>query len=211
MAAGASASTRQVAIAAPAPPPSLAAGSLALPEALPPSAATTEAKANDVPTVAEQAAPEPAATIPGPPAARNPWADPIPRELKFAHKLAADGGKASERLVLALIAYNQAHADDARGRLLLGELYLDRLWRKDAMEQFASALQLDLSARGAPELLPALIALVVQGKVASEAERLIVKTYGSEALGPIADALASVRDPRASARLRSLRARLAKT
>ncbi|HEX4354890.1 MAG TPA: protein kinase, partial [Polyangiales bacterium] len=70
MAAGASASTQEVAIAAPEPPPSLAAGSLAPPEALPPSAATVEATTNDAPPVAEQTAPEPAETIPGPPAAR---------------------------------------------------------------------------------------------------------------------------------------------
>jgi hypothetical protein len=50
----------------------------------------------------------------------------------------------------------------------------------------------------------------VQGKVARDAERLIVKAFGSEALPAIERALETAKDPKASARLRALRARLAK-
>jgi serine/threonine protein kinase len=154
-------------------------------------------------------APSPA--ILGPPAARNPWTRPIPRELRAARKLALSGARGSERVALGLRTYNQAHPEDARGRLVLAQLYFNRLWRPDSVAEFAAALQVDLSARGAPEVLTCLVALVIQGKVASEAERLIVKAFGSEALHAIDGALDTVKEPKALARLRALRARLAKS
>jgi hypothetical protein len=146
----------------------------------------------------------------GPPAARNPWAAPTPRELRSAHTLAMNGSRGSQRLELALLAYNQAHPEDPRGHLLLAQLYFNRLWRPDSVAQFALALQIDLSARGAPEVLSSLVVFVVQGKVARDAERLIVKAFGSEALPAIERALEAAKEPKASARLRALRARLAK-
>jgi serine/threonine protein kinase len=165
------------------------------PDSLPPTAADDNASA----------APDP---VPGPPAARNPWLQAVPRELRLLRKLVASGGRAGERAALALRTYNQQHADDPRGHLLLGQLYLNRLWRPDALAQFATALQLDLSVRGAPEVLPGLVDLVVQGKVAGQAERLLVKTYGSEALANVDAALANQKDPAVIARLRALRTRL---
>jgi eukaryotic-like serine/threonine-protein kinase len=154
-------------------------------------------------------APSPA--ILGPPAARNPWTRPVPRELRAARKLALSGARGGERTALALRTYNQVHPEDARGRLLLAQLYFNRLWRPDSVAQFAAALQVDLSARGAPEVLTCLVALVIQGKVASDAERLIVKAFGSEALPAIDNALKTVKDPKALARLRALSVRLAKS
>jgi hypothetical protein len=121
-----------------------------------------------------------------------------------------NGSRGSQRLELALIAYNQAHPEDPRGHLLLAQLYFNRLWRPDSVAQFALALQIDLSARGAPEVLSSLVVFVVQGKVARDAERLIVKAFGSEALPAIERALETAKEPKASARLRALRARLAK-
>ena len=146
--------------------------------------------------------------VPGPPAARNPWLPTVPRELRLFRKLVANGGRAGERTALALRTYNQQHADDPRGHLLLGQLYINRFWRPDALAQFAIALQLDLSVRGAPEVLPALVDLVVQGKVAPQAERLIIKSFGSEALVSVDAALAKERDPSVIARLQALHSRL---
>jgi hypothetical protein len=146
--------------------------------------------------------------VPGPPPARNPWIASLPRELRLVRKLVSNGGRVGERSALALRAYNQEHLDDPRGHLLLGLLYMNRLWRPDAVVQFSAALQLDLSARGAPELLPALLELVIQGKVANQAEKLIVKAYGSEALSAVDEAVAKLKDPSAIARLQALRLRL---
>jgi hypothetical protein len=165
------------------------------PEELPPSAATDSALH----------APD---GVPGPPAARNPWLPTAPRELRLFRRLMANGGRAGERSALALRTYNQQHFEDPRGHLLLGQLYFNRFWRPDALAQFAIALQLDLSVRGAPELLPALVDLVVQGKVAVQAEKLIIKSYGSEALTSVDAAIANEKDPSVIARLQALRSRL---
>jgi serine/threonine protein kinase len=146
--------------------------------------------------------------VPGPPPARNPWIASLPRELRLVHKLVSNGGRVGERSALALRTYNQEHLDDPRGHLLLGQLYMNRLWRPDALAQFSAALQLDLSARGAPEVLPALLELVIQGKVANQAEKLIIKSYGSEALSAVDEAIAKLKDPSALARLQALRLRL---
>jgi hypothetical protein len=144
----------------------------------------------------------------GPPGAENPWTRPLPRELRNLRRSVVNGARGGERTALALRAYNQAHPSDARGHLLLGQLYLNRFWRPDAVAQFAIALHIDLAARGAPELLPALLSLVSQGKVTNQAGQLIIKTFGSEALPAIDAALAAAEDAEAAQRLRALRARL---
>ena len=176
-------------------------------EPSPPAAAPDPAppSAEAVPPAANELRPP---DVPGPPPARNPWNAGTPKELRALRKLVGAGGRAGERAALALRAYNQEHVEDARGHLLLGQLYYNRLWRSDALAQFATALQLDLSARGAPEVLPTLIDLVLQSKVSNQAERLIVKSYGSEALTAVDEAIAKEKDPTAVARLRLLRSRL---
>jgi serine/threonine protein kinase len=144
----------------------------------------------------------------GPPAARDPWAQPIPHELHPLFKTLRAGGPGGDRALLNLRTYSQQHPDDPRGYLLLGQLFFNRHWRSDAIGQFGRALQLDLSARGAPEVLPALLESVAHSKVANDAARLIVRVYGSEALPAIDAALANERQPEASARLQSLHTRL---
>jgi hypothetical protein len=110
--------------------------------------------------------------------------------------------------VLALRDYNKEQREDPRGHLLLGQLYLNRFWRADALAQFSTALAIDPSARGAPEVLNGLIALVVHGGLAPEAERLVVNRFGSEAVPAIDKALADTKDSKVAARLRWLRSRL---
>jgi hypothetical protein len=111
-------------------------------------------------------------------------------------------------MILALRAYNREQRDDPRGHLLLGQLYLNRFWRADALSQFSIALTLDPSARGAPEVLPGLLALVAQGEQAQQANRLIISRFGAEAVPAIDNAIARQRDSKAQARLRWLRSRL---
>ncbi|HKU37457.1 MAG TPA: hypothetical protein VJR89_04900, partial [Polyangiales bacterium] len=74
--------------------------------------------------------------------------------------------------------------------------------------QFALALQADPSARAAPEILPALLDLVAQGKATSAAEDLIVRIYGGDAIPAIDRQLESVTSPSAVQRLSALSARL---
>jgi hypothetical protein len=141
----------------------------------------------------------------------DPWQQPLPSKLRAARKTVLANGRGSENLVLAIREYNKDQREDPRGHLLLGQLYLTRYWRADALSQFAIAMTIDPSSRGAPEVLPGLMALVIQGELAPAAERLIVNRYGSEAVPAIDKALADTKDakdPKIASRLRWLRIRV---
>lgn len=145
---------------------------------------------------------------PGRPPVRDPWQEPAPPELRRAHQQAMRGALSDEERVLMLREYNRDHPDDVRGYLVIGQLYLNRLWRTDCVEEFAHALERDPTARGAPEILPALLTMVAQAKAPILAERLIVKAYGTEALDPLERAFEEVRNPEAAERLHALRIRI---
>lgn len=158
-------------------------------------------------------APQPSAARAAVPAetalpAADPWQQPLPPRLRAARKSVLAGGRGTENLVLALREYNKDQRGDPRGHLLLGQLYLNRFWRADALTQFSTALNLDPSVRGAPEVLPALMTLVIHGELAPAAERLIVNRFGADALPAIDGALAEAKDPKVAGRLRSLQLRV---
>jgi hypothetical protein len=119
-----------------------------------------------------------------------------------------NGSPGSEGIVKALREYNRDHSNDVRGYLVIGQLYMNRFWRADCVEEWTTALDRDPTVRGAPELLPALLDMVAQGKVPALAQRLILKTYGTEALDPIDQAFGEVRNPEYAARLHSLRLKI---
>lgn len=138
----------------------------------------------------------------------DPWLRPLPAKLRLARKAALGNSRGSENMVLALRDYNKEQRDDPRGHLLLGQLYLNRFWRTDALAQFSIAIAIDPSARGAPEVLNGLMALVIHGGLAPEAERVIINRFGSEAVPAIDRALADTKEPKVAARLRRLRSRV---
>jgi hypothetical protein len=111
-------------------------------------------------------------------------------------------------MILALRADNRDPKSDPRGHLLLGQLYLNRFWRADALSQFSIAMTLDPAVRGAPEVLPGLLAIVMQGDFAAQSNRLIISRFGGEAVPAIDSAIARQKDSKAQARLRWLRSRL---
>jgi serine/threonine-protein kinase len=159
----------------------------------------------------EIAPPLPAASASQPrPAARNPWSrGALPKELRDLKRAIAKGSRGSDRTVVSLRRYNKEHVMDPRGHLLLAQLYLNREWKADAINQFSIAYQRDPSSRGAPEMLRSLIACVVQGQAVSEAEKVIAGAYGIEAAPAIDRAIkANSADARVVQRLQSLRARL---
>jgi hypothetical protein len=139
---------------------------------------------------------------------RNPWLDPVPAELQGLPAYVASGGKGTEAMVRTLHDYIGAQPRDPRPHLLLGGLYFNRLWRADCVAEWALALRRDPSVRAAPQLLPSLIHLVIQGKDAPAAADLIVDYYGNEALDAVEDAIPPLRNSQAAARLQSLHARL---
>jgi hypothetical protein len=133
----------------------------------------------------------------------------LPKELRDLKKAIAKGSRGTDRTVLSLRRYNKEHVMDPRGHLLLAQLYLNREWKADAINQYSIAYQRDPSSRGAPEMLRSLIACVVQGQAVSEAEKVIVGAYGPEAGPAIERAIkANSGDAKAVQRLQSLRARL---
>jgi serine/threonine protein kinase len=145
---------------------------------------------------------------PGRPPVRDPWAEPAPNFIKRWHELALNGAPGAEGTVKAIREYNRDHPSDVRGYLVIGQLYLNRFWRADCVETWTAALDKDLTARGAPELLPALLDMVAQGKAPALAHRLILKAYGTEALDPIDQAFGDVRNPEYAARLHALRLKI---
>ncbi len=183
----------------------------AAPESEQPAAATAAADEASAP-VAAPAPPAPpvprARPVPRPPA-RNPWAHGTPHGLRTLRKVVNAGGFASDRGIGLLRRYIYKYPDDPRGRLLLAHLYMNRHWRTDALREFAAAVEIDMSARGAPEMLPALLALVAHGDVADEAARLVYKAYGKEAL-PALDRSLRARSPKSEGykRLHALRTRI---
>jgi serine/threonine protein kinase len=169
------------------------AGSAALELEPPPSAAGGATDAKNAP-----------ANVP----AVDPWLQPLPAKLRPARKSALANGRGSENMILSLREYNKDQRDDPRGHLLLGQLYLNRFWRADALAQFSTALAIDPSARGAPEVLNGLMMLVMHGGLGSEAERVIINRFGSEAVPAIDKALADAKEPKLLSRLRWLRSRV---
>jgi serine/threonine protein kinase len=145
------------------------------------------------------------------PAARNPWLEPVPAELQGIPAYVESGEPGNEVMLRTLRVYKRSHPDDPRGHLLLGRLYFHRYWRADCLYEWGLALRGDPSVRGAPELLPALIQLVMQDEAAEAAEaaaQLIESAYGREALAAIDSALAPLKNTAAASRLHALRARI---
>jgi hypothetical protein len=150
----------------------------------------------------------PAAHSPSEAPARNPWLAELPPELQAIHAKIASGVDIDDAAIRTLHGFNRRSPKDARGHLLLGRAYLKRYWRSDGLAELATALRIDPSARGAPEVLPLLIHLVVEGKASDTASELIARSYGDEALDALEDAISKSKNAAATQRLHVLHGRL---
>lgn len=139
---------------------------------------------------------------------RDPWRDPVPKELQRLRARAVAGAKGDKADIEALRIYNGENAGDPRGYLVTARFYLNRLWRTDSVGQYAAALERDPTVRGAPEILPALLDCVTEGKASGAAGALIEKTYGNGAVPAIDQALERVKTQSAAVRLSSLSEKL---
>jgi hypothetical protein len=141
------------------------------------------------------------------PPARNPWAHNVPKWLAQLRRAVNTGERGNDRTVAALRKHSRQNPKDALGQLLLAQLYRNRGWRADVLNQYSIAYQRDPSVRGAPEMLRDLIKLVVEGPVAQRASILIRHTYGREALPAINRAIGQLGgNGPALARMAALRA-----
>lgn len=141
------------------------------------------------------------------PASRDPWSARLPRELaRFRQAFVRNG--MTNRELRNLTRYRNEHALDIRPRLLLGHAYVRRGWLNVALDQYERALSRDLSCRGDPDLLPALVRVARSATLAARAANMIVAAYGSEAQETVDHAIERERDDGARGRLLVLRARL---
>lgn len=168
---------------------------------------------------ASSTSPQPSAAAPAPASSlkpklgkgappRDPWLDPMPKELQKLRASAAGGAVGDKATIETLRLYNREHPNDTRGFLVTARFYLNRFWRSDGVLQLAAALERDPTVRGAPEILPALLEVVAEGKGTGTAEALIEKVYGTGAVPAIDQALDRVKTQSAALRLSTLSERL---
>lgn len=138
----------------------------------------------------------------------NPWSDPLPPELDEIAALANKGDPGDEPTIRRLRDYSRFSPDDPRGYLLLGRFYMNRYWRADALAQYQVAIDHDPAARGAPEIMRALLDLIVTGKATEEAEAFLLRVYGREALPAIEAELERLQRPMSIHRLSEVRSKL---
>jgi hypothetical protein len=139
----------------------------------------------------------------------NPWKDdPLPPELEGIPALANKGDPGEEGVIRRLREYSRLNEGDARGLLLIGRLYLNRYWRTDALTHFQLAVERDPAVRGAPEIMAAVLDLIVTGKATEPAEAFILRFYGREALPAIEAELEKLQRPMSIQRLSAVRAKL---
>jgi serine/threonine protein kinase len=129
--------------------------------------------------------------------APNPWAS-VPQELLRLLTKVNHGGGLEKRELMSVHKYNGKHGADPRGHLLLARGYMNRHWLKDAVTEYAVALEMNRDARGDPRMLPDLVRLAALGL--SDAPRLIKETFGEAALPVIDRAFASPPKPEEKSR-----------
>jgi serine/threonine protein kinase len=198
---GNGAGTVQTAVDSTSSPPAVSHGSVGSETAVAPATAPAD-DTDDTASAAESG-------LSNRPPAVNPWKDDLlPPELDGIPALANKGEPGDEPTVRRLREYSRFNENDARGLLLLGRLYMNRYWRTDALTQFQLAVERDPSARGAPEIMAALLELIVTGKATEPAEAFILRVYGREALPSIEAELEKLQKPMSIQRLSAVRAKL---
>jgi hypothetical protein len=135
----------------------------------------------------------------------NPWAT-VPRELARLLGKSNHGGGIDKKEIASVHQYNAKHSTDPRGHLLLARGYLNRHWFKDAVGEYAIALEVNPDARGDPRMLPDLVRLVEFGS--NDAAKMIVDIYADTAASAVDRALQSPPNPEAKSRLERLLADL---
>lgn len=138
--------------------------------------------------------------------AKNPWKQPIPRELR-QHRWKLEIGQEGDRdMIKDLKRYVRArgNAKDPRGNLLLARLYANRDAWNDAVAQYKIAFERDPSSRGDPRMLKDLVNAVAEKESSWRASELIPIIYGPEALAEIKRATSRTHDNEERLRLEQL-------
>ena len=140
----------------------------------------------------------------------NPWRSR--RALPWftrARRRVLQGRRLGDRTEAALKRHVRAHRDDPRPHLLLAQSYMNRGWKRSALQRYDLAYRIDSNAPADPRMQVDLVRLAAESSVQDEAAGMVVRVYGDAALETIDEELASERwNDDARARLAALRARL---
>jgi predicted Zn-dependent protease len=139
---------------------------------------------------------------------RNPWAEPVPRELSALRAAIKRGAQPPRSALQELYRYSAMHPRDPRGLLLLGRTYKQRHWEKDALDAYRDAHARDSSARGDLQMLQDMVEMAEGQRSHQRASAYIVRWFGREAFSYVAERSAHARDAGVKARLAELQAAL---
>lgn len=155
-------------------------------EAEPTPTTRVEESTSSVPTPAP---PAPSPELPPRPAARDPFAEPVPDDLRSYLIRVRAGRELGTREYGVLSRWDPAHPGDVRGRLLLAHAYMNARSLSYALPLYQDLLR-DQSLRGDERILEDLIELARanEARFNAPAADLIVTVYGSEALEALDDA-----------------------
>ncbi len=119
------------------------------------------------------------------------------------------GRQLGDRTEAALKRHAQSHREDPRPHLLLAQSYMNRGWKRSALERYDLAQRIDSNAPADPRMRVDLVRLAADSSVQDRAAEMVARIYGDEAAETIDNELESDRwDDAAQGRLRALRRRL---
>jgi len=121
--------------------------------------------------------------------ARNPWQQPVPRELKSVRDRVNRGVHVSQKALKPVYAYAHQNPGDPRPWLLLGRAYAQVDWYSDSVERYVRAHHEDPTCRGDPQMLTDLLAGAAHPTAGRNAARAIRDIYGAEALPALEKAM----------------------
>jgi serine/threonine protein kinase len=136
--------------------------------------------------------------------AKNPWKQPVPKELRPMRWKIEIGQEGDREMVKELRRYARKNNKDPRGPLLLARLYANRDFWNDAVSNYKVAYERDPSSRGDPRMLKDLVAAVARKETSWRASELIPVIYGTDALPEIKRVLGRTHDNEERLRLEQL-------
>lgn len=155
-------------------------------------------------TQAEEHRPQERTNKPARVPAADPWAAPIPRELRAMRWKIEIGQEGDREMLKDLKRYVRGHGGDPRGPLLLARLYKNRDAWDHAITYYKLAYERDPSSRGDPRMLKDLVSAVARPESSWRASELVRDIFGTSALDEIKRALTRTHDNEERLRLEQL-------
>jgi serine/threonine-protein kinase len=143
---------------------------------------------------------QPAKKPPAPTAAPGAGADP----------LAAFRSMPRQAAINALTDYRKEHPKDAQAALLLGHLYLDKLWWTDGIKSYRAAISLDPSLRSDETMIRELLKGLVSDGSHWKVADFLADEIGEPALPYVRESAALVKNKQIKARAQRLLQRMEK-